>query len=152
MRQSVGTVTILNIMIIFIVLTFGFLSATLSYTKAFKVNSKIAYSLEKFEGYNSLSDKEILQNLQTIGYKTAVDGAFSCPRRYHYSNGRGKWYTPETSAGYKSHHYCIYKYDEKNGYFSYGIVTYIFIEIPLVGGYFKIPVYSESEAIFNFSA
>lgn len=152
MRQSVGTVTILNIIIVFIVLTFGFLSATLSYTKAFKVNSKIASSIEKFEGYNSLSDEEIMHNLQTIGYKTAVDGAFSCPRRVHYSNGKLNTYTAVSGKGSKSHHYCLYEYDKKDGYFTYGIVTYIFMEVPLIGGYFKVPVYSETDAIFEFSA
>lgn len=152
MKQSIGTTVLLNIIIVFIVITFGFLSATLSYTKAFKVNSKIASSIEKFEGYNALSDREILQNLRTIGYKTAIDGTFKCGRRLHFSQGRLKTYEAIGSAGYKGHHYCIYKYDKKDGYVTYGIVTYIFMEVPLVGGYFKIPVYSETDAIYEFSA
>lgn len=152
MRSGVGSVVLYNIIIIFIVLTFGFLMATISYVKAFKVNSKIASSIEKYEGYNSLSDEEIFQSLQTIGYQIAVDGTYSCPDRLHYHNGKIKSYKAVSSEGYKNHRYCIYKYDSKDGYFTYGIVTYVFIDIPLFGGKFRLPVYSETDAIFEFSA
>lgn len=151
MRQSIGGVALLNIIIVFIVITFGFLLATLSYVKAFKVNSKIAYSLEKFEGYNSLSDEEIAKNLETIGYRIA-DSKFKCPTRRHFENGRFVSYSAEETRGYKNHRYCIYKYNGKNGYFTYGIVTYIFVDVPIVNGFFKIPVFTETDSIFEFSA
>ena len=51
MREGIGSVFLYNIIIVFIVITFGFLSASLSYMKAFKVNGKIANALEKYEGY-----------------------------------------------------------------------------------------------------
>lgn len=152
MREGVGSVVLYNIIIVFIVITFGFLMATISYVKAFKVNSKIASAIEKYEGYNSLSDKEILQSLQTIGYQTAVEGTYNCPSRIHFHDGKIKSYKAEVGAGYKNHRYCIYEYDSKNGYITYGIVTYVFIDIPLVGGKFRLPVYSETDAIFEFSA
>ena len=61
MRQAIGSVPMYNIIIIFIVITFGFLSATLSYMKAFKVNGRIAKALENYEGYNIfLTEAEIL--------------------------------------------------------------------------------------------
>jgi hypothetical protein len=151
MKEAVGGVTLYNIIIIFIVLTFGFLMATISYVKAFRVNNKIAHSIEKFEGYNSLSEEEILKNLSTYGYQTA-SGNFSCPTRVHYQNGSLKTYMPVASTTYKKHRYCVYQYDARNGYYQYGIVTYISFDIPLVGGKFQIPVYSETDSIFNFSA
>lgn len=152
MRSGVGSVVLYNIIIVFIVLTFGFLMATISYVKAFKVNSKIASAIEKYEGYNSLSDKEILQNLQTIGYQVAPGNTYNCPGRLHFHNGRLKSYSAVSSEGYKNHRYCLYKYDSKDGYYTYGIVTYVFIDIPLIGGKFRLPVYSETDAIFEFSA
>lgn len=149
MRESIGSVFLYNIIIVFIVITFGFLSASLSYMKAFKVNGKIANSLEKFEGYNWLSDQEIANTLLTIGYKTITP---ECPSREH----NGYTYQPVDAGNYKLHEYCIYEYnngiDFEGGYFSYGIVTYIHLDIPIIGGMFKIPVYSESESIFKFSA
>ena len=149
MREGIGSVFLYNIIIIFIVITFGFLSASLSYMKAFKVNGRIANALEKFEGYNRLSDREISQTLTTIGYRV---GNLDCSTRTH----NGIEYEPLESAGFKNHEFCIYEYikgkDFKDGYFSYGILTYIYLDIPLVGGTFKVPVYSETEAIFKFSA
>lgn len=149
MREGIGSVFLYNIIIVFIVITFGFLSASLSYMKAFKVNGKIANSLEKYEGYNELSDLEIAQTLTTIGYRTEPP---DCKDRVH----NGITYQPVTAGSYKGHEYCLYEYingtDFEGGYFSYGIVTYIHLDIPIMGGIFKLPVYSETESIFKFSA
>ena len=149
MKEGIGSVFLYNMIIVFIVVTFAFLSASLSYMKAFKVNGKIANSLEKFEGYNWLADREIAQTLSTIGYRT---GTPKCESRTH----NGITYQPVAGGNYKKHEYCIYEYmqgnDYKNGYFNYGIVTYIYLDIPIVGATFKLPVYSETESIFKFSA
>lgn len=150
MREGVGSVVLYNIIIIFIVITFGFLSATLSYMKAFKVNGKIANALEKFEGYNELSAAEINDVLTTIGYRQEKA---NCENITH----NGKTYCPVADVGNKIHEFCLYEYNDKgNGdfegnYFSYGIVTYIHVDIPIIGGFFKIPVTSESESIFKFA-
>ena len=46
MNQSVSYTYLLNIIIIFILVAFMVLMGTLSYTKAFRVNSKIANAIE----------------------------------------------------------------------------------------------------------
>ena len=158
MREGIGSVVLYNIIIIFIVITFGFLSASLSYMKAFKVNGRIANILEKYEGYNWLSDREIAQTLNSIGYRI---GEIKCPQRSH----NGVLYSaknPEDckrkNCVYKQHQYCIYEYmeksngDYKNGYFTYGILTYLNMDVPIIGGFFRLPVYSETETIYKFSA
>ena len=66
MRESFGSVFLYNIIILFLFITFAFLSGTLSYTKAFKANSFIATAIEKFEGYNDLSREEVLTDIQGI--------------------------------------------------------------------------------------
>ncbi len=146
MRQAIGSTFLYNIIIVFIVITFGFLAATLSYTKAFKINGKIANSLEKFEGYNTLSLGEIERAMQTLGYRISPTGNLNCPERKH----KGRNYMPiqEFGTNYK---YCIYEYPKENGYFTYGILTYIYMDIPIVGGTFTLPVYSETERIYEFS-
>lgn len=143
MREGIGSVFLYNIIIIFIVITFGFLSASLSYMKAFKVNGKIANSLEKYEGYNELSDIEISETLSTIGYRLAA--TMECPVR------RQKNPVPDgVNKTKKNHEYCLYENKISEGYFTYGIVTYIHLDIPLIGGMFKLPIYSETEPIFKF--
>ena len=79
MKEAIGSVPLYNFIIIFIVVTFAFLSATLSYMKAFKVNSNIAKQLERYEGYNTISVKEINDLLGTIGYRST--GAVKCPKK-----------------------------------------------------------------------
>lgn len=148
MRQAIGSVPMYNIIIVFIVITFAFLSATLSYMKAFRVNGRIAKALENYEGYNALSDQEITNTLSSIGYRIAAPGSFTCP----IQNGK----QAVTALSQKNHYYCIYEYDYysngnvKTKYFNYGVLTYIFVDLPL-GFDFKIPVYSETEKIFNFT-
>ena len=149
MKTAIGSIPTYNIIIIFIVITFGFLSATLSYYKAFKINSNIAKQLERYEGYNSLSKDEINNILGTLGYRTGHIDSKDCPNKAIDS-------TPESMDNYPV---CIYestlgmgKGSKSQKYFNFGIVTYIYVDIPLVGGTFKIPVYTESERIYRFSS
>ena len=147
MRQAIGSTFLYNIMIVFIVITFGFLAATLSYMKSFKVNGKIANSLERFEGYNELSAAEIETSLANLGYRSSSSGNLNCPNHRH----NGKDYEPITSLG-TNYKYCVYEYPEENSrYFIYGILTYIYMDIPIVGGTFSLPIYSETERIYEFS-
>lgn len=141
MKEAIGSVPLYNIIIVFIVITFAFLSATLSYTKAFKVNSNIAKQLERYEGYNDLSEKDINQALSGLGYKK--ESGINCPDKKigNVITGRNKDYP-----------ICIYKSSEKNGYFNYGIVTFIYIDLPIISKTLKIPVYTETERIYKFSS
>lgn len=142
MKEAIGSVPIYNFIIIFILITFGFLIATLSYMKAFKVNSRISIALEKYEGYNSLSKQEINNTLGNLGY---LIGKAKCPDR--------KGATKLETSDYQ---YCVYRYPagektDKNGYFYYGVISYIYVDLPIVGR-FTIPVYHESERIYRFSS
>lgn len=148
MKQAIGSIPMFNIILIFIVITFGFLAATLSYMKAFKVNARIAKALENHEGYNFLSNTEIANTLTSIGYRYADPNNIDCPVK----NGKN----PVNAIAGKQHYYCIYEYDyyqigsTKTRYFNYGIITYIFVDLPF-GIDLKIPVYSETEKIFRFA-
>lgn len=143
MREGIGLTYTLNFIIIFIVITFAFLFGIMSYYKAFKVNSRISNAIENHEGYNSLSIDEINKVLNTIGY---TKGSVNCPTR----NYKKKDYNSISSNDYAM---CVYKYPvNSSGYFRYGIVTYINIDIPIIGKTLKLPVYTETEKIYKFSA
>jgi len=147
MKQSIGLTYTLNFIIIFIVITFAFLFGIMSYYKAFKVNSRISNAIENHEGYNSLSIAEINDVLDDLGYK---EGAVSCPAREY----DGNTYTSSSSKATNDYAICVYEYPLNNdtGYFRYGIVTYIYIDIPIIGQNLQFPVYSETEKIYKFSA
>lgn len=150
MKEAIGNVPIYNFIIIFIVITFAFLSATIMYYKAFKLNSRIIYSLEKFEGYNHLSADEINKTLSTMGYRAG--DTIDCKDK--------KGMTSKSSLN-GSYPICIYEsaitskvnngtVGTKYGYFNFGVTTYIYLDLPLVGE-IKIPIYTESERLFRFT-
>ncbi len=140
MRESVGSVFMYNIIIIFLLVVFAFIAGTLSYYKAFKVNTFITDAIEKYEGYNKLAVDEISSSLKTIGYRSETN--FSCPKRRNVNALKP---LPGTH-----HRYCIYQYNEGQGYRTYGVVSYINLDLPVVGKLMRIPVYSKTIRLYNF--
>lgn len=165
MRQGVGEVATLNIIIIFILIVFGLLAATINYYKAYKVNARILDVIEKYEGYNNLAVREIDRDLNTLGY-TKANPNWQC----NATRGNG---TLENNAN-KSHDYCVYYFSDDRGssdrgssdrgnsnggkrnkqgepiYYNYSVVTYIYIDLPIIGD-FRIPVHTKGERTYNFS-
>lgn len=143
MSESIGHTFIYNIIILFIVIVFAFLMGTLSYYKAFKVNNKIIHSIEKYEGYNELSKNEIHNSLSTIGYSTET---VNCNEEY-------KGMTLVSKQINDNFRYCIYIDDEnpsKDGYYIYGVLTYMNIDLPVVNR-INIPIFTRSNYIYKFT-
>ena len=119
---------------------------TLIYHKAFVVNTKIINSIEKYEGYNKYSSDEIDRSLMSIGYPNGE--IKKCPKKHNNLN-----LSTQIS---KKYNYCVYMNEnDGNGvygsYYSYGVITYITIDFPLISSFLKIPVYTESNRIYKFS-
>ena len=140
MRESIGSTFLYNIIILFIVIVFAILAGTLTYYKAFKVNTKITNSIEKHEGYNNLAVTEINNALTTIGYMNKDNHV--CP-----STKNGGVLREQTQP----FRYCVYYFDEGNNYYSYGVITYITLDIPIVNMFLQIPIYTKSNLIYKFN-
>ena len=155
MREGIGSVVLYNIIIVFILIVFALLAATLSYYKAFKVNNRILASIDKYEGYNQSAIEDINNTLAGLGYTTNVD------------NDRCKSERSDAtlvSNQDTSYYYCVYFYRDDRGeadkkkvngdnepiYYNYSVVSYIYADLPIVGA-FKIPVHTKGERIYNFS-
>lgn len=139
MKQSIGSVFLYNIIIVFIVLIFAFLAAAISYSKAFRVNSRIINSIEKYEGYNNAAVEEINKNLNTIGYR--VGAKKNCPSK---SGG-----TLVTNGG-NNYKYCVYRFKVDSKHYTYGILTYMEMDLPIISQTLEIPVYSKTNKIYRF--
>lgn len=134
MKQGMGFSVTINIMAIFIVVTFAFLVASLNYYKAYKVNNAIADSIEKFEGMNDLAKQEISSKLSSLGYV----------------NGKGKCGTGNLNDTNFS--YCIYQEkNAKTGKIKYKIVTFLNFNIPIINQTLNIPVKTHTKAIYQFN-
>ena len=127
MRQSIGMSQQLNIMIIFILIVFALIAASLSYYKAFKVSNTIVNSIEKYEGFNDKSKKEIENNLKSLGYQQGIK---ECASDF-----------PNTEGTITTYGYCVNEVakEEESVDYSYDVVTYMTIDMPIID-MIKIPV------------
>lgn len=141
MKQGIGSVFLYNIIIVFIILIFAFLASAVSYSKSFRVNSRIINSIEKFEGYNNAAASEIDKNLTTIGYR--IGRKSKCPGK----NGASQVYT-----AIDNHKYCVYQFDVDSKHTVYGVLTYMEMDIPVISQTLEIPVYSKTNKIYRFGS
>lgn len=147
MKQSIGNTFLLNFVIVFFVVTFAFILGIMSYMKAFRVNSGIANAIENHEGYNKLAKAEINRYLAGYGYRIDNSGIAKCPKKNGHSAISAA--ADNTAQNYR---YCIYEYKKTNDrYFKYGIITYIYLDLPIVNQAMAIPIYSETEKIYEFN-
>lgn len=141
MKQSISTTFLLGFISIFLVTVFAFITAIMSYMKAFKVNSAISNAIENHEGYNTLAQEEINRSLDNIGY--VIQNNTNCANT---KNG-GRLVTRHDN----SYRFCVYEHGRTaKGYIKYGITTFIQLDVPVVGDFIALPVYTETEKIYEF--
>jgi len=144
MKEAIGNSMVFNFIIIFTSIFIVLMIGSLSYTKAFKVRNRIIDIIESHQGYNQEASDEIDENLRAIGY-SMVDS--SC--------GEHNGVSPMTNNSV--YPYCIYEHSstdnvggisiQKGKY--YGVKVFIKIDIPLIGGFIKIPLYGETRVIIR---
>lgn len=142
MNGPIGHTFLYNLVIFFIIVIFAFVSGTLSYYKAFKVNNKIIYAIEKYEGYNQLSKQEIDRILGNLGYSLSDANCKDQYKKMYRINSLGENYN-----------YCVYIENErpaKNTYFSYGVLTYMKLDLPIIN-ILNIPVFTRTNKIYKFT-
>ena len=134
MKESISYTFLLNIIIVFIAISFFAIMGIISYSKAFRVNSKIINAIEINEGYNGYSIDNISKTLISYGYQKYK---VNCPTK----DGQEAIYDASGQNGY-----CVYYFDQGDTY-SYGVITYMYFDFPVVGRFFRIPVYTKTESI-----
>ena len=153
MRESIGTVSLLNFIIFFILLIFAFLAGTLSYYKAYRINNSMVAAIEKYEGFNPMSYDEISNQLYSYGYEPHK---ITCAATVKH-NGRDGYLVNKNG-------YCVYRYENdtiyktKSGalattdrYDSYEVITYMSFKFPVVQDILKLRVTSRTARIYYFS-
>lgn len=151
MKKSIGGAMLFNILIIFLVVVFAILAGTLSYTKAYRMNSKIINALERYEGHNGPAKEEINKILGAMGY---LQGSTKCPDR-KVKDGSGTIVTLSAESGDR-YQYCVYLFDndtagfdEDRRYYSYEVMTYMTLNLPIVGA-IRIPIFGKTNRIYRF--
>lgn len=155
MRESIGSTFLYNIIFLFIVIIIGFLTATINYYKSYKINKAILGYISQYSGYNKLSKQAADDYLTSIGYTVNSQG--------DVCSGDKADGVLVTTVLNNNHYYCVYYHENENGsegdkkngdgkhiYHAYGVTTYIYVDLPIVGK-FKVPVYTKGERMYNFT-
>lgn len=160
MKESIGYTSTLNIVIIFILISFAILMAIMSYSRAFKINNRIMNEIEKCEGYNTCTVKEIDRILTNYGYYTA-DSNFTCPRRDGIQAVQNPTALDDEGQPIRINGFemCVYiDLDENNqnndyvkkingkDHYRYGVLTYYHVDLPLIE-WFRLPVFTRTNWI-----
>lgn len=138
MKESISYTFLLNIIITFIVISFFVIMCIMSYTKAFRVNSKIVNAIEISEGYNKVSKNEINKIITSYGYQKMNVG---CPKK----EGQD---AINTVDGKTNDGTCIYYFDNGDKY-NYGVITYMTFDFPVVSTLIRIPVYTRTMSLYE---
>lgn len=158
MKESISYTYLLNMMLVFIVISFCVIAAVFSYSKAYRVNSKIASALEEAEGYNDLSKAEIARLIRAFGYQQPTVNCKNREETVTTTDATGKVSATVNSVEAKEGTigYCIYEFigndsdaDGQPDYYYYGITTYMMFDFPMIN-LLKIPVYNTTEKIYYF--
>ena len=124
------------------------LTGTVIYYKGYKINSQLANSLEKFEGYNQFSAEDMDRVFKNLGYRTKLntkclnneDGsclAENSKHEFSLTCSRSKKNEGDNYVG-------------GNYYITYKIKTYIYIDLPFNIS-MKIPIISKTNPIYQFT-
>lgn len=150
MKQSIGFTFIFNFFAIFLVVLIFALISIMNYMKAYKVNSYLVGILEKNEGYNLNAKNQIQNSLVSSGYRSAEPSP--CPKKTFLQNGQSKTYTNITTD-IGDYDVCLYSTSanlSKGSTFRMGVLTYIYIDIPIINSIIRIPVFSTTDSIYVF--
>lgn len=140
MKESIANSYIFNIIIVFVGIIITILIGSLSYSKAFKVKTKVISIIEKYKGYNDNNVRnEIDDFLKKTGYTvTRTKNRGTCPK-VNGANAINK---------VKNYDYCIYSFNTVKGSY-YRVTVFISFDIPLISSYIRIPMSGETRVIYE---
>lgn len=145
MRDAFGSSFVFNLIIVLVGLIMFILIGSLTYSKAFKVKNNIVNIIDRNGGYTNNAKLEIETFLNRIGYRVnGVTGNPAC------NKCEGKTTNCEvlTDRTNTLHRYCVYKY-ETNRTVYYGVQSYMYFDVPVVGGFLEFPIYGETKSYYK---
>ena len=141
MKAPTGNALLMNIIIVFLVVVLGLLVTSITYTKAFRVKNRIVEVIENYEGdFDNHEDQirsDITTSLSNVGYR--LKGTSTCKT---LKDGT----TPYKEGN--DYYYCVYKYNTGRGFY-YKVVTYMYLDLPVINEVLNIPVYGETKVFYE---
>lgn len=149
MKEAIANAGVFNLIIMFVIVLILLFIGSLSFSRGFKAKNKVIEEIEKDQGFTGATQDSVDYWLSNIGYRANtgyMKNSDNCP-----SVDGGKLVNSTSS-----YQYCVYEFDTCNAYGAdngkcgkyYRVTTYMYFDIPLIGGFIKIPVNGET-MIFN---
>lgn len=146
MREALGNAFIMNIVITIVVIIIGVVVSSLAYTKAYKVKNMIISTIESHNGFDADARSEIDSTLLTMGYKVNKNGVQTCKLGSNDESGASNTCEALTTSG--SYRYCVYKCSTTKGTY-YRATSYMYFDLPIIGGMLEFPVYGETKTFYD---
>ena len=164
MKESISYTFLLNIVIVFIFLCFAIIMGVFSYYKAFRANTIIVNAIEKYEGYNCASKKEIDEKLSGIGYNVPFTPKCKKDEKNCVVDETNKYkvvpYNLDGPTGGTGESYFVNDTTgsvfrdgnphEQTHYYSYAVTTYMYVDLPIVNQLIKMSFVSRTNTMFEF--
>lgn len=142
MKSALGNAFIVNFIIVFAVIFITLFVGTTSYTKALRIKNRITDIIEENNGYNIDAANEISAYLKDVGYRVSNSNSSDC----NLNNKAGYTVVFPSSTTTSNYDYCIFEYTNKKGTY-YGVKTYMYLDLPIIGDKLKIGVYGETKTL-----
>lgn len=172
MKESISYTFLLNIIILFIFVCAAIVMGVFSYYRAFKANSIVVNAIEKYEGFNCLSEQEAATKLNNISYNvpfnvtckesygkpcmTDLNGNYAVVS-YNIDYSSGEYVKVAADSNYEEnekYYEMNSKYDmntdEQTNRYQYGVYTYMYVDVPVIGSLIKIPFYSKTKYLYEY--
>ncbi len=129
MRDAIGGVFSLQIILAFVLLISGYMAYSVNYTRAFRVKNKIVNIIEEQEGYTTDAEDQIAKYITDMRYTVPVQTVNSLKAKNE------NWNCRETKG------YCILEKtavkkedtpDDSYALKYYEVVTFVNIDIPVL--------------------
>lgn len=162
MKESIGNAFVFGFFAFFAFLTVMILTISINYSRASKIKNRL---LEKVEAYAESSTNiatdgsidvidfesedfkyEIEHELANLGYRRNEGGFLQNDCELGDSDEKSS--SAIVMNPHSNYKYCIYAYPTSRGYY-YGVKTYMYFDIPIIGSLLQFPIYGETKVIYN---
>lgn len=140
MKEALGISQLYTFVIVFVSIIMLLLIGSLSYSKAFKIKTRIIDIIETNKGFDENVEDEIDSFLKSAGYTINTRNNKSCP----IVKGDGAINT------INNFDYCIYRFETLRGPY-YRVTVFISYDIPVISAFLRIPISGETRIIYDFN-
>lgn len=157
MKEAVGNAMLFNIVVTFVAVFIILFVGSTSYTKAVKIKNKIINIIESDIELNpdeNLSEQRSLAGtriqgdidsyLAKVGYLVA-NSTNDCTKKISELGSGDLVGIGDTNSGTSGYKYCVIRFSSGNRV-HYGVITYIYIDLPLAVGRVQYPIYGETKS------